>query len=1732
MSAPRFTGSSDFDVIALTGSAGAGSAGLRLLRDLSADSDVPVVVAFHLAPESALVEVYSKLRYRVEWAIDGAFLEPGKILVCPPRHILRLLPDGTCTLAPAELGTLDRPLDRFLESVARSFASRAIGIVLTGMGKDAAAGALELHRAGGQVIVQSESSAEYPAMPAAAIAAGAADIVIPLSEAGHLVGELLTNTPRLRMRSELDVVRRVFGEQGEMAARARQVDWSRTPLGPAVEWPETLRSSVRTMMDAPDAQALWWGPELVQFYNDGWRGVLGTDKHPQAFGARARDTWADIWHEIGPRVERVMATGVAEGGVDSALFVRREDYVEEVFADFSYAPLRSPSGAVVAVCNHVRDTTRHVVSERRLRTLRDLASQSGRAQGIRDACERVAAVLAGADRDLPFALFYMLDMRWRRATLLCAAGVPSGGASAPHTLGLDGQGPWPLARALEPAAGERGGVLLQDLASRCTGLAPVASGPQGATPPRGAVLHVLRAAAGEPPLGVVVLGLSPHRRFDEGYRSFVDLAVQQMCVGIGQGRAVERERERLERLAEVDRAKTEFFANVSHEFRTPLTLLLAPLEELMRRKADLPAELVEDVEVAGRNARRLLTLVSNLLDFSQMESRRQPAQLTPADLRTLTTDIASHFRSAIESAGLALRMEFDPQLPPVPVDPEMWAAVVSNLLSNALKFTFDGEISIAARALRLHAEVVVSDSGVGIPPNEVGNVFKRFHRVRGARARTAEGAGIGLSIVQDLVQRMGGQVQVRSVEGRGSSFVIWLPYKSQRMPAADPGPAVPATLQDRTIDLADQAARWGAEETPEGILPDILGAPAARAGPVALERRDRIVVADDNADMRSYLRRLLGDRWEVTACGDGTAAFEAVRRLRPGLVLADVALQGADGFELLRRIRADPLIEHTPVVFLAARAGEAAAIEGLTAGADDYIAKPFSPRELLARVAGQLELTRLRRRTAETHAFLVRFSDAIRPLAEPREVAQTALRMLGEQLGADGAHWTESGDGDEDREGYAISGSYRAAAAEPVDFARFAEKAYDPWAAQFQAGRSAVVDGVHGIAAPVAPADAEPEAASAASAVTAHISVPVLVQGDLRAVLSVHQRGHRRWTAEEVALAEGVAGRLWAEFERARAEAVARTSQERQAFLLRLSDALRARADPAEIRLAAATLLGEHLGSSRVAYAEDEGDGQHFTVTRNYVDGAAQAVGRFRYADYGPDILDDLQAGRTRVQPDIASDVRLSARERDALARHGVGASLNLPLVKAGRLVAFLGINYPAAHAFGLDEIDLASEVAERTWAAVERARAEEDLRESRQRFRALVSASATSIYRMSPDWRVLYQLDSESFSSTAEPIEDWVREYIPEEDHPVVFAAIAQAIGRKSLFELEHRVRRADGGVGWVLSRAVPLLDAAGEITEWFGAGSDTTARRAAVEQLRDSEERHREALERRVRERTAELAASHDLLQATMDSSHDMIQVFEAVRDASGAIVDFRWIINNRKSEEVYGDVLGRNLLENNPGVVAAGIFDAFKRVVESGEPHQGQYRYAHEQFDSWFFQSAVRLGDGVATTTTDIGPWKAAQAEVQRLQQDVVQARLQEAETRLEAVFDGAVRRSEERLRNAMEVGRLGLWDWNIATGAIYWSGEHFRMEGYAVGEVVPSYEAWAARLHPEDRAATEAALREAMDGNGEYMREFRVVHPDGAVRWMHARGRFLRDDDGRAVRMIGVMLDATEWHRPVA
>ncbi len=416
----------------------------------------------------------------------------------------------------------------------------------------------------------------------------------------------------------------------------------------------------------------------------------------------------------------------------------------------------------------------------------------------------------------------------------------------------------------------------------------------------------------------------------------------------------EEQRKRAEVLAEIDRAKTAFFSNVSHEFRTPLTLMLGPAEDALARVDDLSIEERERWSLVHRNALRLSKLVNTLLDFSRIEAGRIEASYEPTDLGAFTAELASMFRSAIERAGLQLRLDL-PQLDePAYIDREMWEKIVLNLLSNALKFTFDGEIGVSLRMQEEDFEIVVRDTGIGIVPEELPRVFERFHRIKGARGRTQEGTGIGLALVAELVKLHGGRVRAQSAEARGSSFTIHLPRGHRHLPSDRMGASrsLSSTLTG-VAPFVEEALRWSSPRA-EAIVPGSQGVP----GVAAVGRRARIVLADDNADMREYLARLLRERWEVEAVADGESALAAIRRSAPDLVLADVMMPGLDGFALLHAIRSDTALRLVPVILLSARAGEEATAEGLSAGANDYIVKPFSAGDLLVRVASQARRVR------------------------------------------------------------------------------------------------------------------------------------------------------------------------------------------------------------------------------------------------------------------------------------------------------------------------------------------------------------------------------------------------------------------------------------------------------------------------------------------------------------------------------------------------------------------------------------------------------------------------------------------------------------------------------------------------------------------------------------------------------------------------------------------------------
>lgn len=746
---------------------------------------------------------------------------------------------------------------------------------------------------------------------------------------------------------------------GEMAKLIRRKDWSRTPLGPPANWPQSLRTTVSLCLASNFPINIIWGPEHTQIYNDGYRVVCG-EVHPRALGEDYSLTWASAWPAIGESFERALA-GEMMYLENQRMFLKRlNGALEETFFTFSHSPIRDETGGVGGLFHPVTETTATILSERRTRALRDLSASLGVAADAAEVARRTVEVLSRFEFDLPFLLFYTLDPNGSAYRLAGHHGIAPGKPAAPLRIEADAAGPWPFAEAL---AGSRI-VETGDFPSILQG---ETCGPYDEPPDRAFVVPIVVPAAERPP-AAIILGASPRLPLTEAYRSFYDLLSVTISGALGTVRAREDERRRAEALAEIDRAKTVFFSNVSHEFRTPLTLMLGPLEEALAGTG-LAAEDRERLGVAHRNSLRLLKLVNSLLDFSRIEAGRVQASYEPTDLAALTAELASNFRSACDRAGLALEVDCPPFPEPAYVDREMWEKIVLNLVSNAFKYTFAGGIAVALRRDGSQLELSVRDTGIGVSKEELPRLFDRFHRIENAQGRTHEGTGIGLALVQELVKMHGGRVRVDSIHGAGSTFTVALPLGTAHLPQDRiRAPRALASTMVGAHPFVEEALRWLPHGSGDGtaeaaieraLLPD-RELPAKADG-----ERATVLLADDNADMRDYVRRLLGSRYEVQTVADGAAALAAVRQRRPDLLLSDVMMPRLDGFELVRAIRADPALADLPIILLSARAGEEASIEGLEAGADDYLIKPFSARELHARVRANLDLARLRREAAQ-----------------------------------------------------------------------------------------------------------------------------------------------------------------------------------------------------------------------------------------------------------------------------------------------------------------------------------------------------------------------------------------------------------------------------------------------------------------------------------------------------------------------------------------------------------------------------------------------------------------------------------------------------------------------------------------------------------------------------------------------------------------------------------------------
>jgi signal transduction histidine kinase/CheY-like chemotaxis protein len=754
---------------------------------------------------------------------------------------------------------------------------------------------------------------------------------------------------------------------GEMGCLFEEFDWAAHPLGSPVAWSAEVRSAVAVVLTSRFPIVLWLGAEdLFLVYNDAYIQILG-DRHPAALGRRGRFVWWDIWESISPMLASVIATGEATWSHDLMLPIVTGGRRQERYFTFTYSPLVGGNGQICGIFCPSSETTDRVISERRLHLLNAVASATMETRTVDDAVSAAVSVCAGQP-DVPFVAAYVGGVDAAEITLRGA--TPSVLPLLPPTLGKLTE--W------EPTARSRAEVQIIDyVAAVIRGLDEVLDAD---CPDLALVLPLGENALA----GALVVGTNPRCPLDAQYRGFCQLLADQLSSALASVVSHEQQRHRADALAELDHAKTAFLTNVSHEFRTPLTLLLGPLEDALT-DVDSSTVLAERLQTARRNAGRLLRLVDSLLQFSRIEAGRATTRLVCTDVGALTSEIASSFTGLCERAGLELVLDCRRAL--ADVDPDMWETIVLNLMSNAVKYTLNGSITVTVHAGVGQCLVSVCDTGVGIAEADLKQLGQRFFRADTALGRSVEGTGIGLSLVSGLVELQHGSLQISSELRRGTTVAITLPKSL----AGTPIEHSPADLWDNPYVV--EAGQWVA-------LPPTETVPSE-------DNRELVLIADDNADMRAHLERVLSTHWRTVMVADGEAALRTARELRPDAIVTDVMMPKLDGFDFVSLIRGDPELAATPIVMLSARAGNEAVSEGYAGGVDDYLPKPFRSQQLVERVRARLSAANRERAGRQKHEAELRRASAAADLDAALKAADSvsgiAEALLASPLGAGGA---------------------------------------------------------------------------------------------------------------------------------------------------------------------------------------------------------------------------------------------------------------------------------------------------------------------------------------------------------------------------------------------------------------------------------------------------------------------------------------------------------------------------------------------------------------------------------------------------------------------------------------------------------------------------------------------------------------------------------------------------------
>ena len=740
----------------------------------------------------------------------------------------------------------------------------------------------------------------------------------------------------------------VFACSGEMAERMRAHPWLDDALGAPEQWPAVLRTTVSMVLRSKYPMTLTWGEQFLMLYNDAYVPVLG-DKHPAALGRPLSEQFPEIWGAIGPMQDAVLRGAEATWDENLPLVLERGNGPEECFFTFSYSPVPDGGqpGGVLAVLSM---TTPEVLGARRLEILNDVGAVT--ASDPEAAAAGIAAALDRHPSELPGGRVWLSE---------------NGATRVVATFGEPGPLPEAPTSVEAPTVSGAGRTAWLGLGGAHRSSHAVAPQREPAE---------VAAGAGDDRAGDILgLRLPELRPLDDPHRRFLEQLSQHVGQRLEAARARQLEADRAQALADLNTARTHFLSTMSHELRTPLTLLLGPLQDVLSGRVDVLDR--PTVERLDAQCERLLAMVEDLLEVSRADSGRTTVHPEPVDVQDLTVRLVEPLLEAGERAGLTMtrtRRGTGTCL----LDVRLWENIVLNLVSNAVKYTLEGSVHVD---LELGEQLVltVRDTGIGIPESQQPLVFQRFHRVRAHEGRSIEGAGVGLAIVADSVAALGGEVALESAPGAGTSVTVRIPVRATEAAAgtATPSPRRLAGVRAKALDLVPAAV-------PEGVE----GPQDARDGPVVL-------VVDDNVAMRQHVAATLAQVGRVLVAGDGQGALETLAHEEVDLVVSDVMMPRLDGEGLVAAIRQSRDRPDLPVILLSARAGSEAAVSGLGQGADDYVAKPFSREELVARVRAHLELSTLRRESQRRRDRETMLAGVSHDMQTPLATIANALELLG-----------------------------------------------------------------------------------------------------------------------------------------------------------------------------------------------------------------------------------------------------------------------------------------------------------------------------------------------------------------------------------------------------------------------------------------------------------------------------------------------------------------------------------------------------------------------------------------------------------------------------------------------------------------------------------------------------------------------------------------------------------------